>query len=179
MDLLKPSHARSAIFFDRDGVLNADLGYIYKIEDFSWIDGAIEAIALCKKLNYYVFVVTNQSGVARGYYSELDIHKLHQYMQTCLHKYGAYIDAFAYCPHHEQGIVEKYAKACQCRKPQAFMITNLMQLWSIDANSSLLIGDKERDILAAKAAGIRGELFTGGNLKLFVENLQDNSFVSV
>ena len=86
--------SKPAIFFDRDGVLNVDVGYLYKIEDFQWIDGAIEAIKYFNDKDYYVFVITNQSGVARGYYTEADIHKLHQWMNQELAKHDAHIDEF-------------------------------------------------------------------------------------
>ena len=110
--------SKPAIFFDRDGVLNVDVGYLYKIEDFQWIDGAIEAIKYFNDKDYYVFVITNQSGVARGYYREDDIHKLHQWMNEDLYKYSAHIDEFFYCPHHIKGVIPEYSFDCECRKPK-------------------------------------------------------------
>ena len=102
------SVARPAIFFDRDGVLNQDQGYVYKIKDWRWIDGAIKAIKNCNERNYFVFIVTNQSGIGRGFYSEQDVNKLHQFMQDDLQQYGAKIDDIRYCPHHQDAIITKY-----------------------------------------------------------------------
>lgn len=163
--------SRPAVFFDRDGVLNEDRDFVHKIEDLYWIAGAIDAVQLCNSLGYYVFVVTNQSGVARGYYTEEAIHRFHAHMQACLRQHGAHIDAFAYCPHHPQGSVAPYAKLCTCRKPQPGMITGLLGSWPVDAAHSLLVGDKPRDVESAHAAGIAAALFSGGNLYNFLRPL--------
>ena len=98
---------KAAIFFDRDGVLNKDIGYLYKEQDFIWIDGAMEAIKYCNDHGYLVFVISNQSGIARGYYRESDVEKLHRWMNGDLQFYGAHIDDFFYCPHYEKGAVKK------------------------------------------------------------------------
>ena len=164
--------ARPAVFFDRDGVLNVDVNYLYKIEDFCWIAGAKEAIKYYNMKGYYVFVVTNQSDVARGYYSEDDVTKLHNWMQTQLSQVGAHIDEFSHCPHHPDGIVEKYKLACECRKPQPGLLQNALNKWSVDKENSLLIGDKLSDIQAAEAAGIKGYLFQGNNLFDFIRSLE-------
>ena len=162
------STPRPAVFFDRDGVLNVDVNYLYKIEDFCWIPGAKKTIKYYNEKGFYVFVVTNQSGVARGYYSEDDVHKLHQWMQDDLAAIGAHIDAFYHCPHHNEGKIEQYKKNCDCRKPKPGLILQACHNWSIDKDQSLLIGDKLSDLDAAQAAGIRGYLFEGGNLLDFI-----------
>lgn len=153
-----------AIFFDRDGVLNEDIGYLYKKEDFRWMTGAIAAIKYCNDKGYLVFVITNQSGVARGYYTEDDIKILHQWMQAELGKYEAHIDAFFYCPHHLQGALSQYSDACGCRKPKTGMIEQAKERYAIDMENSVLIGDKESDMECAKNAGIKGVPFIGGDL---------------
>ena len=163
---------RPAVFFDRDGVLNIDVNYLYKIEDFCWIPGAKETIKYYNTKGYYVFVVTNQSGVARGYYSEDDVTKLHNWMQTQLSLVGAHIDEFSHCPHHPDGIVEKYKLACECRKPQPGLLQNALNKWPVDKENSLLIGDKLSDIQAAEAAGIKGYLFQGNNLLDFIRAIE-------
>ena len=163
---------RPAVFFDRDGVLNIDVNYLYKIEDFCWIAGAKETIKYYNTKGYYVFVVTNQSGVARGYYSEDDVTKLHNWMQTQLSLVGAHIDEFSHCPHHPDGIVEKYKLACECRKPQPGLLQNALNKWPVDKENSLLIGDKLSDIQAAEAAGIKGYLFQGNNLLDFIRAIE-------
>lgn len=155
---------RPAVFFDRDGVLNVDKGYVYRPEDFAWMAGAIDAIKYCNDNGYYVFVVTNQSGVARGYYQEEDIVALHGWMNEELAKQDAHIDAFYYCPHHPDYGDENYRRACSCRKPAAGLIVEAVADWKVDKKKSLLIGDKESDIAAAKAADIRPCLFSGGNV---------------
>ena len=155
--------SKPAIFFDRDGVLNVDVGYLYKIEDFQWIDGAIEAIKYFNDKDYYVFVITNQSGVARGYYKEEDINKLHNWMNQELAKYDAHIDEFFYCPHHVKGIIKDYSFDCECRKPKIGMIKKALDKYDVQLESSLLIGDKDSDIECAENAGIKKILFNRNN----------------
>lgn len=162
---------RPALFFDRDGVLNEDYDYVHKVEDFTWVAGAPEAIRYLNDRGWLVFVVTNQSGVARGYYDEAAIHLLHAHMQTELTRIGAHIDDFRHCPHHPKAEVTAYKQECDCRKPGPGMILDLLRAWPVDATRSLLIGDKARDIEAAEAAGLRGHLFTGGNLAAFVRTV--------
>ena len=161
--------SKPAIFFDRDGVLNVDVGYLYKIEDFQWIDGAIEAIKYFNDKDYYVFVITNQSGVARGYYREDDIHKLHQWMNEDLYKYSAHIDEFFYCPHHVKGIIKEYSFDCECRKPKIGMIKKALDKYDVKLESSLLIGDKDSDIECAENAGIKGLKFNAEKLDFYLK----------
>ena len=160
--------SKPAIFFDRDGVLNVDVGYLYKIEDFQWIDGAVETIKHFNDKGYYVFVITNQSGVARGYYKEEDVTKLHQWMNQELARYGAHIDEFFYCPHHIKGIVPEYSFDCECRKPKIGMIKEALEKYNRNLKESLLIGDKDSDIKCAENAGIKGIKYLGNsNLNIF------------
>ena len=158
------------VFLDRDGVINADIGYLWRREDFVWIPGAPAAIRLFNERGRPVVVVTNQSGVARGYYSEQDVESLHRWMNAELNRQGARIDAFYFCPHHPDGAIPEYTRVCDCRKPQPGMLLQAMEDWRADPAESFLIGDKESDVAAAAAAGIRGYLFDGGNLLEFVEN---------
>ena len=159
---------RPAVFFDRDGVLNEDTGFVHRSHDLVWIEGAVEAVALCNKAGYLVFVVTNQSGIARGYYTEAAMHDLHAHMRAELAAKGGRIDDIRHCPHLEQGIVPGYTRACHCRKPNPGMILDLIAAWNVDTAKSFLIGDSERDLEAARRAGVDGLLFTGGNLAVFV-----------
>lgn len=162
---------RPAVFFDRDGVLNVDTHYLHKVQEFVWIDGAPQAILRFNRMGWLVFVVTNQSGVARGYYDEAAVHVLHAHMQAELARIGAHIDDFRHCPHHPKGVVDGYGVDCGCRKPQPGMISDLLAAWPVDAGRSVLIGDKQSDLDAAAAAGIRGCLFSGGNLAAFAETI--------
>ncbi|MGY3549402.1 MULTISPECIES: D-glycero-alpha-D-manno-heptose-1,7-bisphosphate 7-phosphatase [unclassified Bradyrhizobium] len=165
---------RPAVFFDRDGVLNVDSEYLFEIGKFVWMDGAVEAVKAVNDAGYFAFVVTNQSGVARGLYQETDIHALHDWMATQLAAHGARIDAFEYCPFHPDGRVERYRCASERRKPQPGMIMDLLDKFPVDASRSFMVGDKPSDIEAARAAGLPGHFFPGGNLRDFILPLLAN-----
>jgi D-glycero-D-manno-heptose 1,7-bisphosphate phosphatase len=150
---------RPAAFLDRDGVLNIDHGYVHKLEQFEWIDGAQEAVGLLNKAGYYVLVVTNQSGIARGFYDEAAVKSFHAHMQAGLETHGAHIDAFYYCPHHPEGTIEPFAVSCRCRKPGIGMLEQAAREWPIDIAASFMIGDRDDDIAAAAAFKIRGIKF--------------------
>jgi D-glycero-D-manno-heptose 1,7-bisphosphate phosphatase len=161
---------RPAVFFDRDGVLNEDFGFVHMADQLSWIPGAREAVSHLTKAGYLVFVVTNQSGIARGYFTAETVEKLHQTMGEEIASFGGQINAFAYCPHHPDAIVEQYRQTCTCRKPAPGMILDLLRHWPVDLQRSLLIGDQPRDLAAAEAAGIAAAHFQGGNLLDFVKS---------
>lgn len=168
--LLKP-----AAFLDRDGVLNIDKGYVHRIEDFVWNDGAKEAVKYLNDQDVFVFVITNQSGVARGYYSEQDVENLHQWMNEELDQIGARIDAFYYCPHHPEFGRNSYRCSCDCRKPAPGLILRAMKEWPVDHRKSFLIGDKPIDLAAASAGGINGYLYTGDSLLEFVRRIHQSN----
>lgn len=143
-----------AVFLDRDGTINREVNYLYKTEDFVVIPGAIEAIKTFKELGYKAIVITNQAGVARGYYKEEDVQVLHDYLDKLLEEHNAYIDAYYYCPHHPEGIIEKYKCKCNCRKPQTGMIEQAARDYNINLNESIIIGDKETDVITGRNVGI-------------------------
>ena len=154
-----------AIFFDRDGVLNEEVGYLWEVEKFKWTDGAREAIKFCNERGILTIVVTNQSGIARGLYTARDVEILHDFMQKSLSEIGAHIDAFYYCPHHPKGTVAEFGIVCECRKPKPGLILKACKDFKINPAQAIMFGDMERDIEAAKAAGLRGGIFfAGGNL---------------
>lgn len=153
-----------AIFFDRDGTLNVDVDYLHDPADFVWTEGAIEAIRWANENGYLVIVVTNQSGIARGYYDEAAVHRLHDWMNAALARQGARIDAFYYCPHHPAGRVPAYTRVCDCRKPAPGMLLRAIAEHEIDPAASLMIGDAASDVTAAKQAGVRGVRYVGGSL---------------
>lgn len=156
------------MIFDRDGVLNEDVAYASRPDQIRWIDGAMEAVKAVNDAGLYAFVATNQSGVARGYYGEADVVALHDWMNAELAKAGAHIDAFVYSPYHPDGTVEAYRRATDCRKPGPGMILRLLEQFPVDPARTLMVGDKESDMEAAKAAGIEGFLFKGGSLLMAI-----------
>jgi len=160
-----------ALFLDRDGVINCDTGYPWRPVDIVWIDGVFDALALARRLGFRIFVVTNQSGVGRGLYREEDVRALHTWMGERLATAGAAVDDWRFCPYHPAASVPAYRQEHPWRKPSPGMILDLLRHWPTDLTASLLIGDRESDIAAARAAGIEGHLFSGGNLLEFLESL--------
>ena len=163
---------RPAVFFDRDGTINADeKGYMHRPEELVFLPGAIAAVKRINALGYYAFLITNQSGVARGYFSEAELKTLLDWMRSELAKDGAVIDDVRYCPHHPSGTVEGYLEDHPWRKPKPGMILDLMQHWPVVTEGSFVIGDRDSDIAAAQAAGLPGFLFEGGDLDAFVADI--------
>jgi len=161
-----------AVFLDRDGVINIDHGYLYKIEELEWMPGAKEALAYLTRQGYLIFVVTNQSGIARGYYTVQDMQKMHDFITREMAAAGARITKFYYCPHHPtKGIIPELSIACNCRKPKPGLILQAFAEYDLAKEQCFLIGDKTSDVAAAEAAGIKGYLFSGGNLLAFVQKL--------
>lgn len=161
---------RPALFLDRDGVLNEDLGWVVSKEQFRWIEGAKAAVRVANDAGMHVFVVTNQAGVAKGLYTEREVRELHEAIGQELRSGGAFIDDFRFCPFHPEAVVDRYRQASDWRKPGPGMIVDLVEKWEVRTDRSLLIGDQEKDLLAAAAAGIAGHRFSGGDLRAFVED---------
>ena len=156
-----------AVFLDRDGVINVDKEYLYKPEDFEFINGAPEAIRLMNKLGYKVVVVSNQSGVARGFFTVDDVVKLHKHIDRELKKYEAYIDAYYFCPHHPD-----FGSECDCRKPKTGLIEQAVRDFNIDLAKSWMIGDKASDVECAENAGVKPILATEGLWERFPDLLK-------
>jgi D,D-heptose 1,7-bisphosphate phosphatase len=167
-ELLPAFMHRPAAFLDRDGVLNRDDGYVHKPQDIVWMDGAIEAVRWLNEQGFYVFVITNQGGIAHGYYEESHVHELHDWMQQEMQRHGAHIDAFEHCPYHPDGVVERYRQESEFRKPQPGMILKLQREWTTDPARSFVVGDRDSDVAAAIAAGVAGYKFEDGNLLSFI-----------
>jgi len=162
--------ASKAVFFDRDGTLNVDIHYLHRPEDFIWIQDAVAAIKYANDQGYLTVVITNQSGVARGYYEEKDIWALHDWMNEELKKSGAHLDAIYYCPHHIEGKIPRYTKKCSCRKPEPKMVNDACRDMDIDKTKSIFIGDTDGDMGCAQNAGVRGVRYTGGSLLKLIKS---------
>ncbi|WP_398468348.1 D-glycero-alpha-D-manno-heptose-1,7-bisphosphate 7-phosphatase [Tardiphaga sp.] len=162
---------KPAAILDRDGVLNYDDNYVGHPEKIRWMPNAAKAVKRLNDAGYHVFVFTNQSGVARGYFTEAELNALLDWMRSELARDGAVIDDVRYCPHHPSGTVEGYLEDHPWRKPKPGMILDLMQHWPVIAKGSFVIGDRDSDIEAAKAAHLPGFLFAGGDLDAFVAEI--------
>lgn len=152
---------KRAVFLDRDGTINLEKDYLFRIEDFEFVPGAPEAIRLLNEAGYLVIVVTNQSGVARGYYGEEEVAVLHRHIDEKLAEWGARVDAWFYCPHHPAG-KGAYAVTCSCRKPLPGMLLEAACIFDIDIKNSVMIGDKRADVEVAIAVGCRPILVRSG-----------------
>ena len=158
-------------FLDRDGVINKNLinnGYIGKVSDFKFVHGALNAIKLLKLSGYKVVVVTNQSGIARGYFKYRDVQKIHAYIQKRLKKFNTRIDAFYFCPYHIDGIIKKYTKNSKLRKPDNGMFKLANKRFNIDMPESFMIGDQVTDRMFAKKSNLKFFMFKEKNLLQFV-----------
>lgn len=151
------------VFLDRDGNINVEKDYLHKVEEFEFIDGAREAIKIFNDLGYLVVIVTNQSGIARGYYDERSVKVLHDYLQKEVEKIGGNIDGFYYCPHHPKKGIGGYKLDCNCRKPKSGMFLEAQKDLNIDFLSSIMVGDKVSDIKAGKNLGMRSILVRTGH----------------
>ena len=158
------------VFFDRDGVINVDHGYVASTDKFDWVNGAISAIKSLNEAGYRVIVITNQAGIARGYYSTANFHRLMRWMIDRIRDGGANVDDYYYCPHHPVHGLGKYRQSCECRKPAPGMLLQALKKYPADVKQCFLVGDKPSDIDAAEAVGVKGIRYTGAeSLDQFIE----------
>lgn len=143
-----------AIFLDRDGTINIDHGYVHQIDDFEFIEGSINALKKLKEMGYLLVLVTNQSGIARGYFTEAQFLQLTEWMDWSLAEQGVDFDGIYYCPHHPDGKGE-FKEDCSCRKPKPGMLLDAMKALNIDPQQSIMVGDKIEDIKAGINAKVK------------------------
>jgi len=148
-------NGKRAVFLDRDGVMNVDNGYVSQVDDFEFIEGVIEACKTLKEKGYLLVLITNQSGIARGYFSEEQFHTLTEWMDWSLADRGVDLDGIYYCPHHSEKGIGEYKVDCDCRKPKPGMLLSAIEELNIDVSRSILVGDKVSDIQAGLAAGVK------------------------
>ena len=158
---------RRALFLDRDGVINFDRGYVGTRDRFEWMPGALETIRAATDAGFHVFVVTNQSGIARGFYDEAQLAALHGWMADEIRGAGGTLDDLRFCPFHPDGAVAAYRRTSDWRKPAPGMLLDLIAKWELDPSRCLLIGDQPTDLAAGAAAGVLGYRFEGGDLAGF------------
>ena len=160
--------SNKAIFLDRDGTINVDKGFVYKVEDFEFLPGATEGLKILHEAGFLLIIITNQSGIARGYYTEEDFESLNSWMLTELEKHGVHITAVYYCPHlpREEGEesipseLKQYRINCLCRKPKLELFERAIKDFNIDLSQSFAIGDKPRDCAICEVTNCRGFLIT-------------------
>nr|WP_086939043.1 D-glycero-beta-D-manno-heptose 1,7-bisphosphate 7-phosphatase [Thaumasiovibrio occultus] len=146
--------AKPAVFIDRDGVINVDHGYVHTTDDFEYIEGVFEACKALKDMGYLLVLATNQSGIARGMFSEDQFLSLTEWMDWNFVDNGVEFDGIYYCPHHAEHGVGDYKIDCDCRKPKPGMFISARDFLKIDMAQSVMIGDKKEDMMAAEAAGV-------------------------
>lgn len=151
-----------AIFLDRDGTINVDKDYLYEVEKFEFVEGALEGLKLLYNLGYILIVVTNQAGIARGYYTEEDLKKVNDFMKEKLLENGIKISKCYFCPHHKDKGIGKYKIDCECRKPKPKMLLDGIKEFNIDPKQSYMIGDKLSDVYAGLNAGVKSVMVETG-----------------
>lgn len=167
---------RNCIFLDRDGTINQEVGYLCSKEQIKILDGAAEGIRKWNENGFLVIMVSNQSGIARGYFSMETAQQINTEIIKRLKSKGARIDDVYLCPHHKEGIIPEYAVCCTCRKPLPGMIWKARDQYQIDLSQSYMIGDKESDLAAARNAGCRGILVMTGYGEQEVHNIAEKPY---
>jgi len=151
-----------ALFLDRDGVLNVDKGYVSQIDDFEFVPGVFGALRQAQKQGYSLFIITNQSGIARGLYTEADYHRLTEWMQDQFATENITITGIYFCPYHSEGTIPEFTQASDLRKPNPGMLFLAQQEHGVNLEESILIGDKEADIEAGTRAGLATTILVCG-----------------
>ena len=157
-----PETLRRALFLDRDGVINEEIGYLFRPEEVRFVPGIVSLCQTARRLGYRIIVVTNQAGIARGYYSEDDFQRLMQWMQTELAREGFHFDAVYHCPFHPEHGLGEYRREHEDRKPGTGMLRRGAREFGVSLEASVMVGDRCTDVAAANAAGLRQAFLIGG-----------------
>lgn len=163
--------AAKALFLDRDGVIIKDTGFVGSPQSVRLLPKAALAINLAHRHGYLAIVISNQSGVGRGFFSEDDLSKVEQEIARRLARKGAYVDDVYHCPHHPEAVIAKYRTKCVCRKPEPGMILEAQKKYQVDLSSSFMIGDSERDVEAALRSGVRPILIQQGEKRILINDI--------
>ncbi len=156
--MINSSDLKKAVFLDRDGTINVEKNYLYKIEDFEFIDGVLKALRELSDAGFLLIIITNQSGIARGYYTEKDYGLLNSWLLETFAKNGIKISASYFCPHLPTASVERYRTICNCRKPNTGLFEQAVKDFNIDLKKSFAIGDKIRDLAICEKSECKGFL---------------------
>ena len=168
-----------AVFLDRDGTINVDKAYLSRVEEFEYLQGVIEGLRMLQDSGFILIIVTNQSGIARGYYSEEDFLELNEWMLSDLKKKGIKIAKVYYCPHHPNGKIEKYKMDCNCRKPKLGMYEEAIEDFDIDLSQSFAIGDKIRDSVICEKTSCRGYLISNLEKENIVDDVKSGKYRNI
>lgn len=168
-----------AVFLDRDGTINIEKHYLYTIDEFEFLPGVTEGLRLLQEKGYKLIVVTNQSGIARGYYSEEDFSHLNEWMVSKLHQYGVFIDAVYFCPHLQDALIEKYRMKCDCRKPKIGLFLKAAEEFNISFAASWSIGDRLRDCSICETTACKGALVGNTECSSVIEMVKNNQIPNV
>ena len=164
----------NTIFLDRDGVINKDEGYVHNWDNFKFIDGSLKALQLLTKNSFNIIIVTNQSGIARGFYTEIDFQNLcSKFLKFCSQNKIKIMDTF-YCPHHIDGVISKYIKSCKNRKPEPGMFYKASKLYNIKLKTCIMVGDNITDIIASNKVGIKENYLVDDKNKNFKSDINLN-----
>ena len=166
---------RPAVFFDRDGTINYDYGYVYKFSEFKLRPHVLKGLKYLTKNKYLIFIVTNQAGIAKGKFKMIDLHRLNKKLINFFDKKGININEIQYCPYHPNAVIKKYKKRTSLRKPGNLMIRKLKKKWNIDIKKSFMIGDKKSDKLAAQRSALYFE-YVKRNFYRQVKNIDKKNF---
>mgnify|MGYP005788098411 CR=1 FL=1 len=165
-----------AVFLDRDGTINVDKYYLHKKEDFEFIPGVVQGLKLLSEEGYLLIIITNQSGIGRGYYTEAEFNKLNEWMLRQLEEWGVSITDVYFCPHLPDASIEKYRVVCECRKPKLGMFQKAMDDYQIDLSMSYAIGDRLRDCMICEETDCHGFLIGTTEQKDVIQRVKNHEF---